>query len=200
MMLQIVLELITCIVHRTGLARLLRSYLTIEKGVGTIVIPPAFGGSGLAAGDINNDGHDDVLLLGGLGNRLYLNDGKGQFQDITKSAGLDWRRPSDNLPGETRQPIIADLDNDGWQDILITYVNDLHRVYRNKGDNTFEDFTEKSGLGGAGLVGGPATVFDYDGDGLLDVYITYFGKLPKRYSAYAKKERNTNGFTQQAVS
>lgn len=179
--------------HRSSdwLSRLLRSYLTKEEGVGTITIPPAFGGAGVAAGDINKDGYDDVLLLGGLGNQLFLNKGDGQFEDISESAGIVWKRSSDNLPGEPRQPIIADLDNDGWQDIVVTYVDDVHRVYRNKGDNTFEDVTEKANLGGEGLVGGPATVFDYDGDGLLDLYITYFGNYLKG-ALPTLKRRNDN--------
>lgn len=180
--------------HRSSdwLSRLLRSYLKSGEGAGNIIIPPAFGGSGIAAGDINNDGYDDLLLLSGLGNKLYVNDGKGQFSDITQRAGLRWLRAQDNQPGEPRQPIIADLDNDGWQDILITYVNDRHRVYRNKGDGTFEDLTADSGLGGESLVGGPATVFDYDGDGLLDVYITYFGNYLEG-TLPTLKRRNTNG-------
>jgi len=81
----------------------------------------------------------------------------------------------DGSQGEARNPIIADFDNDGRQDILITYANDNHRLYRNVGGARFEDVTRDSGLGGEGLVGGPATVFDFDSDGLLDVYIAYFG-------------------------
>jgi len=163
--------------HRSSdwLSRLLRSYLSRDKNVGVITIPPAFGGSGVAAGDINNDGYEDVLILSGLANKLYVNDKAGRFSDRTGVAGLEYLRPQDNHPGEPRQPLIADIDNDGWQDIVITYVNDDHRVYRNKGDGTFEDMTSKSGLGGKGLVGGPATVFDYDNDGLLDIYLVYFG-------------------------
>ena len=163
--------------HRSSdwLNRLLRSYLRRDENTGIITIPPAFGGSGVAAGDINNDGFPDILLLSGLGNRLFINDTKGGFSDQTSEAGLVYLRPEDNHPGEPRQPLIADLDNDGWQDIVITYVDDNHRVYMNKGDGTFKDMTSKAALGGKGLVGGPATVFDYDNDGLLDIYVTYFG-------------------------
>ncbi|MCJ8269858.1 MAG: VCBS repeat-containing protein, partial [Psychrosphaera sp.] len=160
--------------HRSSdwLNRLLRSYLKTGDDTGTITIPPAFGGSGVAAQDINNDGLPDLLILSGLGNRLYVNRGKQNYEDITKSAGLVWTRESDNQPGEPRQPLIADLDNDGLQDIVITYVNDTHRVYRNLGNEKFADVTDQSGLGGVDLVGGPATVFDFDNDGLLDIYIT----------------------------
>ncbi len=163
--------------HRSSdwLSRLLRSYLQRDDDTGIITIPPAFGGAGVAAGDINNDGFQDILLLSGLGNKLYINDTRGKFDDVTSKAGLAYLRPVDNRPGEPRQPLIADLDNDGWQDIVITYVDDKHRVYKNKGDGTFTDMTDKAGLGGPGLVGGPATVFDYDNDGLLDIYIAYFG-------------------------
>jgi hypothetical protein len=165
------------LMHRSSdwLSRLLRSYLRRDANTGVITIPPAFGGSGLAAGDIDNDGFPDLLLLSGLGNRLYLNDGQGGFTDITGESGIAWLRPADRRPGEPRQALMADLDNDGWQDIVITYVDDDHRVYRNRGDRTFEDLTARAGLGGKGLVGGPATVFDYDNDGLLDIYVMYFG-------------------------
>jgi hypothetical protein len=163
--------------HRSSdwLNRLLRSYLRRDESTGIITIPPAFGGSGVAVGDINNDGFTDILLLSGLGNKLFINDTKGGFSDQTSEAGLVYLRPEDNNPGEPRQPLIADLNNDGWQDIVITYVDDNHRVYMNKGDGTFKDMTSKAALGGKGLVGGPATVFDYDNDGLLDIYVTYFG-------------------------
>lgn len=162
--------------HRTSdwLNRLIRSYALKSDNVGQLNIPPAFGGSGVAAEDVNNDGHPDILLLSGLGNKLYLNNGKQQFVDVTVGSGLDWRR-ADGRPGEPRQPIIADFDNDGWQDILITYVDDTHRLYRNLGNGRFEDVSRKAGLGGRNLVGGPAVVFDYDNDGLLDIYILYFG-------------------------
>ncbi len=180
--------------HRSSdwLSRLLRSYLEKDENTGIITIPPAFGGSGIAVEDIDGDGHEDILILGGLGNRLYVHDGRGGFDDITVAAGLNWTRPEDRNPGEPRQPLIADLDNDGHQDIVITYVDDAHRVYRNNGDRTFTDVTDKAGLGGKGLVGGPATVFDFDNDGLLDVYITYFGNYLKGVLPTLER-RNTNG-------
>ena len=180
--------------HRSSdwLNRLLRSYLRTGKDTATSVIPPAFGGSGVAAEDINNDGLDDILILGGLGNKLYINRGKGRFEDITKKAGLEWVRAQDNQPGEARQPLIADLNNDGLQDIVISYVNDTHRVYQNLGNEKFADVSAKSGLGGVNLVGGPATVFDYDNDGLLDIYITYFGDYLNGVLPTLKR-RNDNG-------
>jgi len=178
--------------HRMSdwLARLIRSY-SIKETETVLAVPPAFGGSGIAAEDVNGDGNIDVLVLSGSGNALYLGDGKGHFNDVTESAGLAWKRP-DGRPGEPRQPIIADFDNDGLPDILITYADDDHRLYRNLGNAKFEDVTARTNLGGKGLVGGPATALDFDKDGLLDLYIGYFGDyvhgvLP----TFAR--RNTNG-------
>lgn len=165
------------VMHRSSdwLSRLLRSYLKRDESTGEITIPPAFGGSGIVAEDVNNDGFIDILILSGLGNKLYINDKNGRFIDKTVESGIAFSRPEDAHPGEPRQPLIADLNNDGWQDIVITYVDDHHRVYMNNGDGTFTNMTEVAKLGGKDLVGGPATVFDYDNDGLLDIYITYFG-------------------------
>jgi len=163
-------------VHRSSdwLNRLIRSFAMKSENVGQLTIPPAFGGSGVAADDVNNDGWPDVLLVGGLGNRLYINNQHGGFNDATRASGLDWTRP-DGHPGEPRQPLIADFDNDGRKDIFISYANDAHRLFRNLGNGRFQDVTAHAGLGGQGLVGGPAIVADFDNDGLLDLYISYFG-------------------------
>lgn len=162
--------------HRSSdwLSRQIRSYLQKDESTGVITLPPAFGGAGVAAGDFDSDGDADLLILSGLGNLLYRNNRDGSFTDITDQSGINWKG-SDGLPGEPRQPLVADLDNDGDQDVIITYVNDPHRVFRNDGNGRFEDVSDQASLGGAGLVAGPATLLDIDNDGLLDLYVTYFG-------------------------
>ncbi|MBW2692346.1 MAG: VCBS repeat-containing protein, partial [Deltaproteobacteria bacterium] len=128
--------------------------------------PPTFSGGGVAAEDVDGDSDVDLLFVGGAGIALLLNDGRGGFADASREAGIEWSR-ADGTHGEARSPIIADFDNDGRQDILVTYVNDDHRLYHNVGGARFEDVTQDSGLGGEGLVAGPAAVFDFDSDGLL---------------------------------
>lgn len=178
------------------LNRQLRSFIKKDAETGIITIPPAFGGSGVAAEDINNDGYVDILLLGGRGNKLYINQHDGTFIERSAEYGLNWVRSQDNLPGEVRQPLIADIDNDGWQDIIITYVNDQHRVYKNIQGKYFEDMSNIANLNGTGLVGGPATLFDLDNDGDLDLYITYFGNYIKG-DLPTLKRRNSNGLPNQ---
>ncbi len=136
--------------------------------------PPTFSGGGIAAEDINADGHMDLLLVGGTGNRLFFGTDQGNFRDVTQTAGITFLRP-DGKHAEARKPILADFDNDGRTDILITCAADNHLIYRNLDGLHFQDVSKTARLGGAGLIGGPATVFDYDNDGLLDIYICYFG-------------------------
>ena len=166
------------------LSRHIRSYtVSNSENVIKLAIPPAFGGSGVACEDINNDGLIDMLLLGGYGNKLFLNTKSGQFKDITKASAINHWNQKLNSFGEPRQPIIADFNNDGLQDIFITYVNMPHRMYKNTTGTNFIDVTSAANLGGENAVAGPATTFDYNNDGLLDIFIGYFGnyiagKLP----------------------
>ncbi len=162
------------------LNRLIRSYAVSEdEGVIKLSVPPAFGGSGVAAEDINGDGLADVLLLSGFGNKLFLNTSLGPWQDITELAGINHWNETSNSYGEPRQPIIADFNNDGLQDIFITYVNEPHRMYHNVNGTEFHDVTKDANLGGEYAVGGPATALDFDNDGLLDIFIGYFGNYPE---------------------
>ena len=180
--------------HRNSdwLSRLIRGYVVKEdENLARLSIPPAFGGGGVAAEDIDGDGWDDVLLLGGRGCALYRNDGGKSFTPMTEIAGINWQRADGTYP-EPRQPLIADFNNDGKQDILIIYADDEHRLFQNEGNWRFTDQTAKAQLGGAGLIAGPATVIDYDRDGLLDVYIGYFGNYLKGELPTLKRH-NTNG-------
>lgn len=179
--------------HRSAdwLSRLIRSYsVNSAENVIKTAIPPAFGGGGVAAEDINNDGYPDLLLLSGTGNRLLLNNGNGTFRDKTESSGIGWTR-EDRTYGEPRQPIIADFNNDGLQDVFISYVNDAHRIYQNTEGLKFIDRTEQANFGGSGSVGGPCTALDFDNDGLLDIYIGYFGDyLNGIHPTLARKNKN----------
>ena len=67
----------------------------------------------------------------------------------------------------------------GKQDVLITFVDDDHRIFRNIGGARFVDMTDNAGLGGKGTVAGPAAVLDFDRDGRPDIYIGHFGDYPQ---------------------
>ena len=180
--------------HRNSdwLSRLIRGYILKEdENLARLSIPPAFGGAGVAAEDINGDGWTDILLLGGHGCALYENQQGKRFVDRTRKSGVNWQRPDGTYP-EARQPLVADFDNDGDQDIIIIYANDQHRVFENTGKWNFVDQTEVAQLGGQELIGGPSTVIDYDGDGLLDIYIGYFGNYLKGELPTLRRH-NTNG-------
>ena len=158
------------------LSRKIRSYLVKkDEDLVRITIPPAFGGSGIAAEDINNDGFQDLLFTGGMGNKLYLNKGDGTFRDISDSCGIrTWDEKLQSY-AEIRQVIVNDFDNDGFQDVFLTLVNDYHQLYKNLDGEHFELVTPENQFGGINAVAGPATAFDYNKDGLLDIYIGYFG-------------------------
>ncbi len=162
------------------LNRHIRSYtIATKEGKIKLAIPPAFGGSGVACEDINNDGIIDILLLSGFGNKLFYGSKKRSFTLSPNNEILNIWNDTLQSYGEPRQPIIADFNNDGLQDIFISYVNDSHKILQNIDGDNFKDVTIQANLGGKGYVGGPATAFDYNNDGLLDIYIGYFGNYIK---------------------
>ena len=122
-----------------------------------------YGSAGASAVDYDGDGWDDLFFADGAGARLYRNRGDGTFDEVTAEAGL----PTD-LPG-INVGLFADLDNDGDRDLLLGCFTQPSRLYRNDGDGTFTDVTERSDLGEHFVV--VATVGDYDNDGLLDLYL-----------------------------
>lgn len=151
-------------------------------------------GMGVAVGDYDNDGFPDLYVLGYGRCILYRNNGNGTFTDVTARAGVE------NSGMWASSAAWFDYDNDGRLDIVIAnYVdwspernfycgdegpgmraychpNVFHgqpaRLYRNKGDGTFEDASQSSGIGPKAANGLGVVTFDYNNDGWQDVFIS----------------------------
>ena len=148
---------------------------------------------GAAAGDYDNDGHVDLFVAGARANQLLRNRGDGRFEDVTTPAGI--RGEELSVAGGW-----FDYDNDGRLDLLVVnYVRwsaDLNpscgdeargiriychprvfdglpnRLYRNRGDGTFEDVSARAGLQAHVGKGMSAAFADVDRDGRLDIFVT----------------------------
>ncbi|MEE9361556.1 MAG: VCBS repeat-containing protein [Cellulophaga sp.] len=128
-------------------------------------------GGGVAVGDINGDGLEDVFFTGNqVQDRLFLNIGNLKFEDISDKAGIG----TDNKwsSGVT----FVDIDNDGDQDIYVcrfVYLENeesANQLYINNGDLTFTEKAVSFGLADKGF-SIQATFFDFDKDGLIDIYV-----------------------------
>ncbi len=131
-----------------------------------------YNGGGVAIGDINNDGLPDIYFTANSKghNKLYLNKGNFEFEDITDKAGVagtaDW------CTGAT----MADVNGDGLLDIYVSAVSNKYglkghnELFINNGNNTFTEKSKEYGLDFAGFTTQVA-FFDYDHDGDLDCYI-----------------------------
>ena len=164
--------------------------VTEESGIGATGY-----GMGAAVGDINNDGLPDLYLTNLGSNQMYLNKGGGKFLDVTKESGTD-------DPRWTTSASFVDYDRDGWLDLMIVNYADFsvtnspncyaattardyctprvfrspgNRLFRNKGNGTFEDATVAAGVDkefghGLGIV-----TADFNDDGWPDIYIANDG-------------------------
>lgn len=128
-------------------------------------------GAGVAAGDINNDGLTDLYFTSNqLPNKLYLNKGNFDFEDVTEIAGVagegNW----------TTGVTMADVNGDDLLDIYVCYVGNYkglkgkNQLFINQGNSTFKDEAKKYGLDFQGF-STQAAFFDYDIDGDLDMYL-----------------------------
>ena len=135
---------------------------------------------GVAIFDYDNDGWMDIYFVEGSTledirsgkchtGKLYHNNHDGTFTDVTAKSGL-------NHCGWGFGVAVGDYDNDGWEDIYITYL-DRGVLYHNNHDGTFADVTARAGVGNTGHWGTSAAFGDYDNDGKLDLYVTNYVDL-----------------------
>ena len=172
-------------------------------------------GMGVAVGDYDNDGFDDLFVTAYGQNRLFHNDGNGTFTDVTQKAGLQGPKEF------STSAAWVDYDKDGHLDLVVAnYVQwsletDLYctldgqsksyctpesykgtavRLWHNRGNGTFEDVTQKAGLGDATSKTLGVAVLDYDNDGWPDLLFSNDTQPNKLY------RNNGNGtFTEKAV-
>jgi hypothetical protein len=151
---------------------------------------------GVAVGDYDNDGYPDIFVAGVNRNVLYHNRGDGTFEDVTEKAHLGGVDPRYGKLWSVSAAWV-DIDNDGWLDLVISnyvqwdpklepkcgtdkkplychpgaYHDNPNQLFRNNHDGTFTDISESSGLGSHFGKGMGVAVADYDGDGLMDIFV-----------------------------
>jgi hypothetical protein len=144
------------------------------------------------AADYDNDGHTDLYVVGVGRSYLFHNRGDGTFEDVTEKAGVA------NLGGTGLGAVWLDADNDGNLDLFVanyltfdpnyqlyynpdaypgplSYKPQFNKLYHNRGDGTFEDVSKASGIEIPGHRAMSVAVYDYNGDGAPDLYISNDG-------------------------
>ena len=168
--------------------------LTENDSLNYFTYPYLYMGGGIAAGDINNDGLIDLYFTGNqVSNKLYLNKGNLQFEDITQSAGVS---------GDTRWytgVTMVDVNNDGFLDIYCSvggkFEPKQNQLFINNGDNTFKEMAADYHIDDTGN-SVQSTFFDYDNDGDLDLYVANYPptkfNAPNFYYRYKMKNTKSN--------
>src|SRR5262249_16788616 len=121
-------------------------------------------------GDFDNDGDPDLFVPQDGGCKLFRNDGKGHFTDVTAKAG-----DLGKFTGTATCAAWGDVDNDGQLDLVVGCLRGPNRYFRNKGDGTFEDATEALGLQ-EGVFNTQAVCLGDLNDGTLDMVFNNEGQ------------------------
>ncbi len=153
-------------------------------------------GAGCAFLDYDGDGWQDILLINGMdwpGHKrerstlkLYRNNRNGTFSDVTRSAGLDLEMYGMGVA-------VGDYDNDGYPDILVTCVGQ-NVLFKNTGKGTFRDVTKASGLGGRQAFSTSALWFDFDRDGLLDLFVCNYVKWSPEHDVFCSPDGKNKSY------
>jgi len=153
-------------------------------------------GSGCAFLDYDGDGWQDILLINGMdwpGHKrerstlkLYRNNRNGTFSDVTHRAGLDIEMYGMGVA-------VGDYDNDGYPDILVTCVGQ-NVLFKNTGKGTFRDVTKASGLGGRQAFSTSALWFDFDRDGLLDLFVCNYVKWSPGHDVFCSLDGKNKSY------
>ncbi|WP_103070626.1 VCBS repeat-containing protein [Aquimarina sediminis] len=144
-----------------------------------------YGGAGVGVGDFNNDGLQDIYFAGNIvPDKVYFNQGKLVFKDVTKEVGIK------NDGGWSTGVTVADVNNDGYVDVYVSreLYDDKpdwrsNLLYINKGDGTFIESAAEYGVADSQRTR-HATFFDYDKDGFLDLFLLTQPPNPGSYSDY----------------
>lgn len=142
-------------------------------------------GNGLAIADVDGDDLPDVYFVTQVGeNQLWRNKGDGTFEDITSSAGVAVR---DSIGVAAS---FADIDNDGDPDLYVTNVRSPNVLLENDGHGKFSDISKAAGVDYSGH-SSASVFFDYNRDGLLDLYVVNVGQYTTESSATVVDDRFT---------
>ena len=154
--------------------------ITVSDSVNVLTDPYIYNGAGVAVGDIDNDGLQDIFFAGNMvSSRLYLNKGGMRFEDITQAAGVATH-------GWASGVSMVDINNDGYLDIYVsmsgppwsTPEQRRNLLFINNHNGTFTESAAKYHLDDSGFTT-HAVFFDYDGDGDLDLFL--LGNSPKDF-------------------